>query len=113
MNDDNTLYINALEIFGIDKNVDVDDITNTNSHTSDQYALGPILTFDYKNNHYYLVFDYSLGDNPSYVKDILIDINHLLKGSIVQKPSGSETNAKYAAIIDGEECYLWKSPLLT
>ena len=113
MDEDFSLYKKALEIYGIDDQVDTKDIKNEGFHTSDWYALGPVFTFDYKGSHYYLVNDYSLGDDPKYVENILSDINHLLKGEIVKKPFGKEKDGLYVALIENEEYYLWKSPLLT
>jgi hypothetical protein len=113
MDEEHALYKKALEIYGIDSDVNVRDIKNEGFHTSDWYALGPVFTFDYKNHHYYLVNDYSLDDDPHCVENILNDINHLLKGTIIKKSSATEQNGMYVEVIDGEEYYLWESPLLT
>lgn len=71
-----------------------------------------LLTFNYKGKHYYLVDDYSLGDAPKYVQDILEEINHLLKGKILKNPVPQSDGAKYATGIGNNEYYLWESPLI-
>lgn len=106
------LLVKALEAFGVEKNVNANNIKNIKVHSSQLYALGPVFTFDYKDKHYYLVDDYSLGDDPKYVQDILKEINHLLKGEILKNPTPQSDGAKYATGIDGTEYYLWENPLI-
>lgn len=102
------LPVKALEAFGL-SNVDANDIKNVKTLNSQLYALGPILTFDYKDKHYYLVDDYSLGDNTKYVRDIIEEINHSLNGGILKNPEPQSDGAIYATGIGGIEYYLWES----
>ncbi|MEI6481377.1 MAG: hypothetical protein WCO19_03670 [Candidatus Saccharibacteria bacterium] len=110
MKSENALLVKVLEAFGVGKNIDADDIKNVIEHSSQLYALGPVIAFDYNDRHYYLVDDYSLNDDPKYVQDILEEINHLLKGRILQNPVPQSDGAKYATGIDDNEYYLWESP---
>jgi len=112
MESENSLLVKALDAFGVDKNIDANYIKNVKTHSSQLYALGSVFTFDYKDKHYYLVDDYSLADDPKYVQDILEEINHLLKGNILKNPTPQSDGAKYATGIDGNEYYLWESPLI-
>jgi len=107
-----TICAGLLELFQVDEGIDTKDIENLKLHKSQNYALGPVYAFNYKGKHYYGVDDYSLGDDSELVRDILLDINHLLKGRIMKNPTPQSDNAKYATGLDGIEYYLWESPLL-
>ncbi len=107
-----TTCISVLKAFGISNNTTKAELKNFKMYRSDDYALGPIYSFDYKNAHYYIVEDYSLGDDPELVKDILSHINHLLKGSIITMPPTGKNETKYALTINKTAYYLWKSPQL-
>lgn len=102
-----------LEAFQVAKSPNPKDIKNLKVHQSQSYSLGPVLAFDYNGKHYYAVDDYSLGDDPEMVKNILLDINHLLKGNILEYPVSQAGGTKYAAQLDGVEYYLWENPLIT
>lgn len=67
---ENILFVIALESFEVEKNIEVNKIKNVKVHRSQLYARGPVYTFDYKDNHFYLMDDYSLSDNPRYLQDI-------------------------------------------
>ncbi|MCA9337342.1 hypothetical protein KC951_01385 [Candidatus Saccharibacteria bacterium] len=103
-----------LESFKIANKVKVNDIKNLKAHKSQLYALGPVYAFDYKDKHYYIVDDYSLGDDENQVKDILSEINHLLKGNIVKSPYHfTAEGSEHIVGLDGNQYYLWESPLLS
>jgi len=98
-----------LELFRVATDVTTKDIKNLKIHKSQNYALGNIYAFDYNSKHYYAVEDYSLSDNPKYVQNILLDINHLLTGNILNNSSNKTDAAKYVATLNGMEYYLWES----
>jgi len=100
-----------LELFQVVTDVTATDIKNLKIHKSQNYALGNIYAFDYNSKHYYAVEDYSLSDNPKYVQNILLDINHLLKGSILKNSSTKTDGTKYVGTLNGIEYYLWESSL--
>lgn len=105
----NELLATALIIFGIDQHVDADDIKNVKTHKSQLYALRPVYGFIYHDTHYYLVDDYSLDNNPTYVKNIVEEINHLAEGTTLARPDAANGDEQYAASINNTEYYLWKS----
>ncbi len=107
-----TICAILLMIFKSDDSISSKDIKNLKIHTSQTHSLGPIYTFDYNNRHYYLVDDYSLGDDPISVREVLSDVNHLLKGSILENPKKQINETKYAVSVDETEYYMWESPLL-
>jgi hypothetical protein len=110
MESERNICAKLLELFQIAKNINAADIANLKVHKSQSYALGHIYAFDYNVKHYYVVEDYSLGDNPEYVKNILLDINHLLKGKILKNNTGQVTGNKYAENLENVEYYLWEAP---
>ena len=99
-----------LELFRVSTNVTPADIENLKIHKSQSYALGPVYAFDYKDNHYYVVDDYSLNDDPERVKDILLGVNHMLKGKILKNTTLQSDGAKYAEGLGGVEYCLWEVP---
>ena len=99
-----------LELFRVSANVTPTDIANLKIHKSQSYALGPVYEFDHKNKHYYAVDDYSLNDNPEYVKDILLGIDHTLEGKILKNATHQSDGAKYTEGIGGVEYCLWEVP---
>ncbi len=101
---------NLLELIQEGTNVAPTDIDNLKIHKSQIYALGPVYSFNYKNNHFYAVEDYSLDDNPEYVANILLDINPLLKGNILENASQQADSAQYAVSLNDVDYYLWKTP---
>jgi hypothetical protein len=104
------LLATSLMTFGVDENVDTHDITNVKIHKSQLYALGPVYSFSYQNSHYYLVEDYSLDNNPTYVRNIIEEINHLLEGALLARPDAMNSEDKYGASINNTEYYLWANP---
>lgn len=67
-----------------------------------------ILSFNYKNRKFYISDDYSLADNPEYVKNLIQDINHFIKGNIVKNPTPQSDGAHCALGFNGVEYYLWE-----
>jgi len=96
-------------MFGIGGNLNPNDIQDIKIHKSQLYALGPVYSFNYRDNHYYLVDDYSLDNNPIYVRNIIEEINHLLKGTILTSPDAINSNSQYAVSINNTDYYLWQS----
>lgn len=99
-----------LELFKVAPAVAASDIKNLKIYKSQSHALGRVYRFDYKDKRYYAVDDYSLDDNPDYVRDILLDINHLLKGRLLANSTEQPDGAKFAEGLDGVEYYLWEAP---
>jgi len=97
-----------LEKFNVATDTSVEDIANFKEHKSQLYAYGPVYAFDFKDSHYYVVEDYSLDENPELVKNILLDINNLLKGEIVKNPK-PDSEFPYSVDLDGRTYYLWKT----
>jgi hypothetical protein len=105
---DAALCAELLKRFHIAEDVLPQDIKNLKIHKSQSYALQNVFAFDYEDKHYYIVDDYSLGDDPKLVESILMDINHLLKGRIVKNPEPSDDKDQYVA----SNYYLWQSPII-
>lgn len=100
-----------LASFKADANIKAADLKKFRVSESKLYARGPIYVFVYKDKRYYVVDDYSLADNPKWVKDILLENNHLLEGGLVENPIPQADGAKYAAGLEGVEYYLWEESL--
>ncbi|GAC1391481.1 MAG: hypothetical protein NVSMB46_04120 [Candidatus Saccharimonadales bacterium] len=101
-----------LELYGISEKISTKDVVKLEIYKSKIYGMQDVYSFDFKDSHYYITNDYSLNDSPKYIKDILIEVNPNLKGSVVENPIVQSDGAKYATGLDGTEYYLWKSPLL-
>jgi hypothetical protein len=108
----NELLATALIKFGIDQPVDADDIKNVKKHKSQLYALGPVYGFIYHDKHYYLIDDYSLDNNPTYIRNIVEEINHLAEGVPLTPPNPTSEDKLYTASINNTEYYLWESSVL-
>lgn len=104
----NELVAKILEKYRIDETVSSDEISDLTIHKAQQYALTRIFSFKYKDRKFYISDDYSLGDNPKYVKDLIQDINHFVKGNIVKNPTPQSDGAQYALGFKGVEYYLWE-----
>ena len=102
------LAAKILEGYRIAEAVSSDEISNFKVHKAQRYALTQILSFKYQDRKFYISNDYSLGDNPKYVKDLIEDINHLVKGTIVKNPTPQSDGAQYALGFKGAEYYLWE-----
>ena len=101
-----------LKLYAVAENINTKDVVNLIIYNSRIYGLKDVYSFDYKDNHFYITNDYSLMDNPRYIKNILDEINPNLKGSVVKNPVPQSDGAKFATGLDGIEYYLWKSPSL-
>ena len=102
------LAAKILEQYQIDSNISPDEISNMKEHKAQQYGLTNILSFYYSRRKFYISDDYSLGDNPKYVKDLIQDINHLISGDIVKNPNSQSDGTQYALKLNGVEYYLWE-----
>lgn len=102
------LVARILEEYRIDQAVSPNEITNLKVFKAQQYGLTQIFSFKYKDRKFYISDDYTLGDNPKYVKNLIEDINHLVKGGIVKNPTPQSDGAQYALGFNGMEYYLWE-----
>jgi len=107
----NDLLATALIVFGVDDHATVDDIMNIKTHKSQLYALGPVYGFMYHGKRYYLIDDYSLDNNPTYVRNIVEEINHLAEGGPLARPSAANEDELYATSINNTEYYLWEGSI--
>lgn len=71
--------------------------------------MANVYSFEYHGKQYYVSDDYSLMDNPQYVKNILVDVEPALTGQILKNPVTQTDGAVYAGGLDGTEYYLWQS----
>lgn len=111
MDKEKAICVRVLEGFKIAEKVEPDELMDFRSGLSQLYARGPIYIFRYKRNRYYIVNDYSIDDDPKFVKNILLERNHLLKGHLLKSPvhftvAGSE----YIYGLDGGQYFLWEEP---
>lgn len=102
------LIIKVLETYEVSDSVDTSEIMSLKSFKTNLYGQGNIYSFDYKNNHYYVVDDYSLMDNPDYIKKVIEEINPKLTGGPLKNPASQSDGAVYACGIEGAEYYLWR-----
>jgi len=102
------LAAKILEEYRIHTHISPDEIINMKEHKAQQYGLTKILSFHYSSRKFYISDDYSLGDNPKYVKDLIQDINHLVGGDIVKNPNPQSDAAQYTLGLNGVEYYLWE-----
>jgi len=96
------MIIKVLEAFGITDDAKLEKIENLKVHSSKLYGMCDVFEFDFIKNHYYISNDYSLGDNPKYFEEILLDINHLLKGSALKNPKHN-SQLKYSVSIEDSQ----------
>lgn len=85
MDSEKELCAKLLEGFEVTENVDPDELRNFRTGQSQLYAKGSLYIFNYKKKRY-VMNDYSIGDDPKFAKNILLDSNHLPKGNIVKSP---------------------------
>lgn len=97
-----------LELYEVGSGVELGDIKNFKVHKSHVYGHASIYQFDYGNKCYYVTDDYSLGDDPQYIKDVLEEINSALQGRLLKNPTPQSDGAVYASGLDGVEYYLWE-----
>ncbi len=100
-----------LELYQIAGAVSANNLSNFKIYKSKIYGMQRVLSFDFRNKHYYVSDDYSLMDNPKFIKDVIEDIIPNLKGKPLENPIPQTDGAKYASGLDGTEYYLWESPL--
>ena len=96
----------VLKAFGISDSVDQEKIENLRVVKSKLYGMCDVFEFDFNGNHYYISNDYSLNDNPKYFEEILLDINHLLRGDALKNPNHN-SELKYSVNIEDSQYYLW------
>lgn len=102
------LATKILEAYKIHHSVKTDEIHTLQVHKAQRYALGKILSFTYAGRKFYIVDDYSLDDNPEYVKNLIQDINHLVGGDIIKNPIPQSDGPQYALGLNDVEYYLWE-----
>ena len=95
LNDDESKSICAslLNLYKEATNASPHEIVALHSHKAQQYALTDIYSFLYKGVKYYVSNDYSLGDNPKYVENLIRDINHNLDGQLLKNPTPQSDGA--------------------
>ena len=108
INNDNLLIVTILEKFGLGKNIQITSIEHIQKFKSDSYALGDVWSFDYQGRHYYISNDYSLDNNPKYIRNVFEDVNRLLKGQLINNPLSKSSNL-YSMGVGSNEYYLWQS----
>lgn len=102
------LISQILEAFGVAYNIEPEKIENLKVHKSKLYGMCDVFAFDFNGHHYYISNDYSLDDNPQYFKEILLDLNHLLKGNVIKNPNES-SELKYSVSVNNNQYYLWRN----
>jgi hypothetical protein len=103
---DEELICSVLEEFAVVDKVDQEKIENLRVVKSKLYGMCDVFEFDFNGNHYYISNDYSLNDNPKYFEEILLDINHLLRGDALKNPNHN-SELKYSVNIEDSQYYLW------
>ena len=98
-----------LEMYQVANCVNEDEIKELTTHSSKRYGMQHIYSFSYKDKHYYASDDYSLIDNPKFVKDVLMEIVPKLNGRLLKNPIPQSDGAIFASGIDGKEYYLWEA----
>jgi hypothetical protein len=106
MNDNKLLICRVMEAFGITEDAKPEKIENLRVVKSKLYGMCDVFEFDFNGNHYYISNDYSLNDNPKYFEEILLDINHLLRGDALKNPNNN-SELKYSVNIEDSQYYLW------
>lgn len=99
-----------LELYKVAKNTDTKEISSFKIYKSKIYGMTKVYSFDFKNKHYYISDDYSLMDNPDFIRNVLEQINPSLKGNPLKNPVPQSDGANYASGLDGTEYYLWEAP---
>jgi hypothetical protein len=97
-----------LEMYQVATCVNEGEIKELKTHNSKQYGMQHIYSFSYKDKRYYATDDYSLMDNPKFVKDVLLEVVPKLNGRLLKYPIPQSDGAIFASGIDGKEYYLWE-----
>ena len=98
-----------LAAYEIDKEVTETEIKDLQIHKSRMYGFHSVYSFRYKNREYLVSDDYSLMDDPKYIKAVFEDATELRDGKLIENPLPQSDGAKYALGLDGTEYYLWES----
>ncbi len=105
---DKNLCTKLLVAFGIDKRVDISDVKDLKKYKSQLYGMCDVYSFSYKNRKYLISDDYSLMDEPKYIKIVFEDAVDFSGGKLIDNPAPQSDVAKYALGLDGTEYYLWE-----
>lgn len=103
-----TLAAKILEAYHIHSSISSRDIHDFKLYNAQRYAFAKILSFSYRGRTFYVSNDYSLNDDPEYLKDVIRDINPLVAGYAICNPTPQSDGATYALGLDGVEYYLWE-----
>ncbi|MCW1908816.1 MAG: hypothetical protein KIH63_005770 [Candidatus Saccharibacteria bacterium] len=106
---DSKIVSELLRTYGIVANVDAKEITEFRAFKSHIFGMQSVYRFTYKGKRYYATDDYSLMDNPDYVREVLEEFQPNLKGRLVKNPIPQSDGAIYATGTDGREYYLWSA----
>lgn len=101
------LAYQLLQLYGVLKNAKPSEVTNIKSHKSSIYGMQHVYSFQYKDTKFYITDDYSLMDNPKFIRDVIAEFTPLLKGYPVENPTPQTDGAIYASGLGGNEYYLW------
>ena len=96
-----------LKAYAISKNVDQAEIDSFKIYKSRLYGFCNVYSFRYKDRDYLVSDDYSLMDDPKYIKAVFEDATDLKEGKLIENPIPQSDGAKYALGLDGTEYYLW------
>lgn len=103
------ICIRLLELYKVGDHIGVSDIGDFKAFKSQLYGFMNVYSFDYKNHRYYVTDDYSLMDDPKFIKNVLADAIPKLNGKPLKNPTPQSDGAVFACGLDGNEYYLWES----
>ena len=106
---DKNLCSRLLVAYEISKNVDTVEIKHFKKYKSRLFGFCNVYSFTYKNRDFLVSDDYSLMDDPKYIKAVFKDASELEEGKLIENPVPQSDGAKYALGLDGTEYYLWES----
>lgn len=104
-----SLCARLLSEYGIDRKINQVDIKQLKIYKSRMYGFCNIYSFSFKNRNFLVSDDYSLMDDPKYIKAILEDATELKGGKLIENPVAQSDGAKYTLGLDGTEYYLWET----
>lgn len=103
------LCCKLLKAYAISKNVDTVEIENFKKYKSRMFGFCDVYSFTYKNRDFLVSDDYSLMDDPKFIKAVFEEATELEEGKLIGNPVIQSDGAKYALGLDGTEYYLWES----
>lgn len=98
-------------MYNVADKINPEELIDFKTHKSTLYGMTNIFSFTYGGKHYYITDDYSLMDDPRFIKDVLQGVCPNLKGNPMTNPNPQSDGAKYASGLNGTEYYLWEAPI--